>query len=262
MIYRMLNTVTGLGLALSLVSASVFAQAPDAAAPLTESTPAIQTEPVCSEPQCPIASRGAATVTVADLGAKLASLERKQRDALLSDPRALNGVVENLLITRQIALEADRASVANDPIVAARLKQAEDEVYAVVRLDDIRRTRISSNFERLAREHYQANKASYIQPRQYSVRHILINTVKRTERQAFEEAIKMRSELQGATQDKFAQMAVDRSDDPTAKQVGGILNIAEGDQNYDPGFMQGMTKLTTVGEISQPVKSHLQIAGA
>jgi peptidyl-prolyl cis-trans isomerase C len=242
-------------LILSFASTGLQAQsAPISEQPLALQAP-VDPASVCSKAECPIASRGNATITVADLGAKLNTLDTKQRDALLSDPRAFNGVIENMLITRQIANEANRAATQNDPIVKARLKLAEDEVYAVLRLDEIRATRIKGDFERLAKEHFLAHKAEYTEPQQSIVRHILIDTAKRTDAEALVEIEKLRKEVADGNQDNFARLAVERSDDPSKKQNGGMFTVAQGDPSYDPTFMEAATAITKPGTISAPVKS-------
>ena len=244
-----------LGLGLGLAHATLQAQAP----PKTELPARLAApksdEPVCSEPQCPIAMRGTATVTVADLGAKLSSLEDKQRNVLLSDPHALNGVIENLLITRQIANEADRASAAKDPIAQALLQQAADQVYAVMRLDQIRAERITGDFEKLARENFITNKSAYTQPREQVVRHILIDTTARNEEQARAEATKLHAQLAKASKDEFAVKTVELSDDPSKRQNGGMFTVAEGDAKFDPAFTIAAMALKTPGEVSPPIKS-------
>ncbi len=242
----------GIGLVLAT---SVSAQQPpttDQPASLATSDP---NAPVCSEPQCPIAIRGAATVTVADLGAKLATLEEKQRNVLLADPRALNGVIENLLITRQIALEANRARIDKDPFAQARLAQVADEVYAVMRLDEIRAERIGGDYEKLAREHYITNKVAFTKPREQVVRHILIDTTARTEAEAFAEATRLHATLAKASKDEFSAKTVEVSDDPSKRQNGGMFTVAEGDPKFDPAFVIGAMNLKTPGEVSPPIKS-------
>jgi len=207
----------------------------------------------CSKPECPIAIRGTATVTVADLAGKLIALEGKQRDLLLADPNALNGVIENLLLTRQIANEADKS--ANDPITLARLNQAHDEVYAVVRLNQIRATRITGDFERLSKEYYLANKATFNTPRQEVVRHLLIDTTERTDAEAKLLIEKLHSDLKAMNADDFAIAAVENSDDPSKSTNGGLLTVTEGSTEIDPAFMLATMALTTPGQISPPIKS-------
>lgn len=252
--YTKSSIIVAFCFALGFTQQSLQAQAPpisEQPSRVTQSAGALE----CSRPECPIAIRDDATITVADLGAKLVALDVKQRDILLSDPNSLNGVIENLLLTRQLANEADRAALANDPIAQARLKQAEDEVYAVLRLDQIRAERITGDFERLAKEHFLTNKAAYTQPREQVVRHILIDMTARTDEQARAEATRLQAQLRGSSKDAFAKAAMDNSDDASKRTNGGMFTVAEGDPAYDPAFVAASMLLKTPGDITEPVKS-------
>ncbi len=207
----------------------------------------------CTKPECPIASRGTATITVADLAGKLVALDDKQRDLLLSDPNSLNGVIENLLLTRQMANEADQTK--DDPIIRARLQQAHDEVYAVVRLDQIRATRITGDFGRLSKEYYLTNKNTFNSPRQQVVRHLLIDTTSRSDADAKALISKLHGEFKSLNVDEFAVKAVENSDDPSKSTNGGLLTVVEGSAEIDPAFMFAAQGLSKPGEVSLPVKS-------
>lgn len=233
----------------ALLMGGVTAHAQDVA------TPTPTTAAGCAEPSCPLASRGAAVVTIADLRAKLRTLEKKQQDALLSDARQLSNVIENLLVTRQIALQADMDKAAQDPILQARLAQVRDEIISVYRLDEVRAERIKGNFDTLAKEHYLTNKASMVRPREVTVRHLLVDTKNRTDAQALEVAQTLAAELKGADQARFTDVVIERSDDPSKGINGGIFTVVEGDTRLDPGFVTGAMALTRAGEISPPVKS-------
>lgn len=209
----------------------------------------------CHEPQCVVARRGTAEVTIADILAKSLSLDERQRGAVLSDPRNLNQMIENILIMRQIANEADQQKAANDPVVQASLAQARDEVIGLYQLDHIRATRVHGDFERLARENYQANKDAFKTPREVRVRHLLISSSKRSDAEALALAEKLAAELQGADEDRFASAVMEHSDDPGKSNNGGIYNVPENSTEFDQQFMQGALGLTIKGQVSKPVKT-------
>ena len=118
----------------------------------------------CQDPQCTVVKRGSTVITVADVTAKVKALEPSQQDAVLSNDKQLNKMLDDMLVLRQIANEVDPASVKDDAILQARLKLAQDEVLAIYQLDKIRAERITSDFERLAREHYLTNLATMKTP--------------------------------------------------------------------------------------------------
>ena len=210
---------------------------------------------VCTAPHCVVARRGGVEITVADVQAKAATLEPEQREALLSSSQNINQMIENLLIMRQIANEADPKSYADDPVMQARLRQVADEVIGVHQLDHIRNTRISSNFELLAKENYLANLASMKTPREGKVRHLLIGTNSRTDAEALARVQELAKELATADDDKFAAAVLEHSDDPGKTSNGGIYSVPENSTDMDPAFMQGALALTIKGQMSQPVKT-------
>jgi peptidyl-prolyl cis-trans isomerase C len=229
--------------ALGLVAAAhAFAQDP------TDKKP-------CHEPQCPVVQRGDAVVTVADVMAKLMGLDERKQNALLSDPKQINNMLENLLITRQIANDVDRDKAANDAALQARLKQATDDVLAVYRLDEIRASRIRSNFETLAREYYLANKADMHTPKIATVRHLLITPEKRGEVLAKAQIESLHEELKSANAGTFAERVLELSDDPSKATNAGIIKVIDGNTDIDEDFARAALSLSMPGEVSEPIQT-------
>ena len=209
----------------------------------------------CHEPQCPVVQRGNAVVTVADVMAKLMGLDERKQNALLSDPKQINNMLENLLITRQIAHDVNAEKAANDAALQARLEQARDDVLAVYRLDEIRATRIKSNFETLAREYYLANKADMHTPKIATVRHLLISPEKRGDVLAKAQITSLHEELRGANAGTFAEKVLELSDDPSKTTNAGIIKVIDGNKDIDEDFARAALSLTTPGELSDPIKT-------
>jgi peptidyl-prolyl cis-trans isomerase C len=232
---------------LILASALTFA----APAPAEE---APQAEP-CVEMHCVVARRGTAVVTVADVTAKVKALEPRLQGALLSDPRQINKMLENMLILRQIANEIEPAELEKDPVLQARLKQAYDEVVAVYRLDQVRAERVPKDLEQLARERYLTNMAGMKTPRQIAVRHLLVDFRKHGEAAALSLAQELATKLAGADQKRFQDMVLEASEDPGKADNAGLLSLNEESKGVDPDFLAGALALTEPGEISPPIKS-------
>lgn len=209
----------------------------------------------CHEPSCPVAKRGTAVVTVGDVMAKLMGLEPRKQDALLSDPKQLNAMLENLLITRQIANDLDQAKVAADPALQARLKQATDDVLAVYRLDEIRAERITSNFERLAKEYYLANKVDMHTPTIATVRHLLITPEKRGEVLARAQIVQLSEELKNANPSVFAEKVLELSEDPSKTSNAGIIKVVEGNTDIAEEFSDAALAIANVGEVVGPIQT-------
>ncbi len=209
----------------------------------------------CEGMDCPLAIRGTATVTVADLVAKLDSIEARHRPLLLSDGKQLENIVENMLLQRQIAQDLKATELESDPVMVAKLQQARDAVLSVARLDEIRAARLPKNFDALAREHFLISKADYIEPRSVRVRHLLIATEKRTDAEALELATEIARRLPLNDQEAFAKAVVESSEDPGKASNQGEYLVAEGNTQYDPAFSTASLGLVRVGSMTTPVKS-------
>lgn len=209
----------------------------------------------CVQPECVVVKRGTAVITVADVTAKVKTLDAHLQSALLSDPKQLNKMMEDMLIRRQIANEASPLDVQNDVLLQARLKQAQDEVLTVYRLNQIRAERVSGNFEQLARENYLTKLDAMKQPREVSVRHLLVGNQKLGEAAAQKRAKELAAQLSGADMERFQEMVLEQSDDPGKTQDAGLIKLNENTQEIDPEFLAGALALTKVGAISEPIRS-------
>lgn len=209
----------------------------------------------CLEFDCPVAKRGTAVITVADVTAKVRQLDPKVQSALMSDPKQINKMLENLLILRQIANEVDMAAAAKDPLLQARLKQAAEEVLVVYRLDQVRAARVTGDFEQLAHESYLTNMASMKSPRQVAVRHLLVDSRKYGEEAALARATDLAKRVEGGDQKQFEALVLEASDDPSKAENAGLFTVSEATKDIDQGFLEGALALTKVGQISAPVHS-------
>lgn len=208
---------------------------------------------VCWE--CPLAKRGGATVTVADVQAKLAPLGERERGAILNDGKQLEMMIDNLLLNRQLTAKAEAEVDDSDPVLAAQLRQARETVLAVVQLNRVRAERLPGDFEQLAREHYATTRATLLRPRGIKVRHLLIGTANRSTDEAAALATSLAAELKGAPDERFAARVMELSDDPGTTSNGGIYELEENDGRFDPVFTAGALGLKQIGELSAPVKT-------
>ena len=209
----------------------------------------------CVELHCVVVKRGETVITVADVTAKVKVLEPRLQAALLADPKQLNKMLEDMLIRRQIANEVPPLEAQSDVLLQARLKQAYDDVVAVYRLNQIRSERAGGNFEQLARESYMTNMEAMKEPKQLSVRHLLVSDKKYGEVAALARAEELRAQLGDADSERFQEMVLEHSDDPAKTQDAGLLKLREDTQEIDPDFLEASLALTKVGEISAPVHS-------
>lgn len=168
----------------------------------------------------PLATRGTATVTLADVDARAASVPDEQRAAVFDSPQRIESFVSNLLVNRQLANEARERGLDEDPVVQREIALAAEEVLARRRIAQLRRE-IEVDTASLAKEIYLANPARFTLPERIVVRHILVDR-KDGEAQAKAQLASIDEALAAPGAD-FAAVARELSDDHTTRADGGLL---------------------------------------
>lgn len=210
-------------------------------------------EPVCWE--CPLAKRGGAVVTVADLQARISPLSEREKGILIGDGKQLEMMVDNMLLNRQLTLQLEGQLDESDPVLTAQLRQARENVLAVAQLNRIRNERIAGDFEELAREHYATTKSTLVKPREVKVRHLLVGLEGRSVAEAESIAKELSSQMASASDAIFAAKVNELSDDSGKSINGGIYNVSEHDSHYDSAFSSAALAMDKPGSMSQPVRT-------
>lgn len=198
-------------------------------------------------PAAPAAQKVAPENTVAVVNGK--AITRSELQVLTAEIQQRGGnnipeerIVEGLIAHELMRQEASKENLQKDPVVAARLENAEREVLFQAALENYRKNATVSE-EDLKKE-YDARVGS-VKMTEYKARHILLDSE--------EEAKKVLAELKkkGA---KFEDIAKKQSKDPSAKQNAGELGWFNPKQMV-PEFSAAVAALQN-GEIGQtPVKS-------
>lgn len=198
-----------------------------------------------------VAERDGIVVTVRDLKAKVRSqVPPEARHGYFLDGQKVAGLVETTLLTGQVVRDAEAQGLDRDPKMVEELEQVRQDVLARNQVEHYIHSRPLPDFKVLAREMYRANKARHIQPREIDVRHVLISTDDRSEREALELAEQVRAMAVGG--EDFGKL-VDEYSKRGPGEDGWLRGFTP--ESYDPGFAAGVTALTNVGDISEPVRS-------
>lgn len=168
----------------------------------------------------PLATRGTASVTLADVDARAAAVPDEQRAAVFDSPQRIESFVSNLLLNRQLANEARERGYDEDPVVQREIALATEEVLARRRIAELKRD-VDVDTATLAREIYLANPARFTLPERVVVRHILVDR-KDGDEAAQQQIAAVEKALAAAGAD-FAAVARELSDDYTTKGDGGLL---------------------------------------
>lgn len=200
----------------------------------------------------PIARRGTAAVSYADIDARMSRVPEKDRAGTIGNPERLESIVSGMLLTRQLANEARAAGLDKDPAIMKEIALSAEGVLARHRLEQVGRE-AKVDVKTLAKEVYQADRAQFTIPEMRRARHVLI----RTEHRAIEDARKLAEEVLAEARKPgadFEAIAKARSEDETTKDHGGLLPEF-GPDTMEQAFYDATFALEKPGDISDIVQT-------
>ncbi|MCB1607486.1 MAG: hypothetical protein KDI71_10970, partial [Xanthomonadales bacterium] len=128
----------------------------------------------CEGTDCVLASRAGVNVYPIDLEASLGDLEPGERAGVLAKPERIERLMDNVLITRQLAEMAKKAGYDKDPIVQREMLLAAERALAEhARTDELKKRAGAADFESYAREQYAVRMDEFRVPETTEVAHIL-----------------------------------------------------------------------------------------
>lgn len=200
-----------------------------------------------------IATQGTATITFGDVDAFAARIEPPQRPNFFNSPKRIETLVSNLLVTRQLATEAEKEGLEKDPAVQAQIRIATEEILSKARVDQLRASMKLPDFDKLAKEEYIGHREKYVLPGKLDVEHVLISTDKHGDEEAKTIAEDVRKEAV-AHPDQFEALIEKYSEDPSKSANHGLMTDANS-KRYLPPFSAAAQALKLPGEISPVVKT-------
>ncbi|HQU50237.1 MAG TPA: peptidylprolyl isomerase [Casimicrobiaceae bacterium] len=208
-------------------------------------------------PDAVLAERGPAKVTRADYELELTRLPPDLRGGFATSEKRVADLLTRMLVTKELAIEAEETGVAREPYNAARLAYELERAKAQLRVAQLEKEagdafeRERANFEKRAREIYRTQPQRFTEPERVQASHILFLAQKHGADEAMALAVKARARV--AAGESFAKVASELSEDPGTRQEGGKLPpFARGEM--DSAFEKAAFSLAP-GELSQPVVS-------
>jgi len=207
-----------------------------------------------------LAETATVKLTRGDYEADIQALPPDMRGAFATDPRRITKLLNNMLVGKTLAEEARKAGADQDPMVQRRIAIETDKVLAQVQIQRIERAAgaefdsRTDQFLLKARERYTVDKDKYRTPEEVSVSHILFSIRTRTPEAALALAQEAQAKLRAGAD--FASLARELSDDTVTKGAGGHLDWFASTQ-YEPAFAKAAFELKNVGDVSEPVLSHI-----
>lgn len=197
-------------------------------------------------------------MTRADYEAAIARVPANMRFEFSMSPTRVQGVLNNLLVTKTLAAQArahgtkpaapSADGVGNDlerALAAAELQRIEADATQAFEAQ-------KPAFEAKAREIYRLDRAKFSTPEEIRLSDIAVAIEGRGEEAALARAREARRRLVGGAD--FAAVAREYSDDPTTRDKGGALPFVSREKLASE-YAKVAFALTRIGEISEPIKA-------
>ena len=199
-----------------------------------------------------VASRGGATITLADVDASLLRIPARQRADAMNSPKRIEDLVNQLLLTRQLNNIGVEQGLQRDAQVQRAIEMAGENVIGGQAVLKFREDLQLGDLEAFARERYNANPTRYDIPANVTVRHILIGSDRRSDADAL--AIANQVHARAVKGDDFEALVEEYSEDPSKGGNRGQIQDADS-AKMDPMFAEASSRLTKVGELAPVTKS-------
>lgn len=199
-----------------------------------------------------IAEQGGQVLTLGEMRTKIkVAAPADQVADFFADGGKVAKLVEELLTVEQMAALARKNGLDKDPQLKSELEMYELDWLARRQLARHMASLDEPDYEPLARERYQANKAEFVIPTSRDVRHILVMTSDKSDEEArskIDEALAALREGQN-----FDEVLHKYTEDPAIAHNGWVRNATSA--GIDPAFAAAAAALKEPGDLSEPVKS-------
>lgn len=205
------------------------------------------------QPSQIVASRGGASVSLADVDAFAETIPQKDRAHFFDNPQRIGTLISNLLLQKQLAAAARAAGLDRQPQFQAPLGSVSEKALAEAEVQRFRDSLPAPDVGQLAKEEYLAHKESYTTPEVLDVKYILIKVGPRSEAEAKALAEKVVEEAR-QNPSGFDALIAKYSDDPRKETEHGLLHEA-GSKRYVAPFAAAARALAKPGDISPVVQT-------
>jgi len=130
------------------------------------------------QPSDVVATRGDASLTVALVDEQVETMPEEIRGDYLADPQRLARLIDGMLLTRQLAAQAEQDGIQPPPAQAGGSELERVTALANALMATVAPTVTDEQVQQIARERYQANKQEYASPATYTLRHLKVSEEK------------------------------------------------------------------------------------
>jgi peptidyl-prolyl cis-trans isomerase C len=200
----------------------------------------------------PLVVNGDLSLTTLDFEAYMQRVPPGRRDEFRAEFERINPTVDGLWVRRMLAAKARQAGLDKDPLLAARVRQAQEDVLSDAYLAQVSSKVIFPNLDARALEIYKTNQKSYMTPELIKVQHILVGLTGRTREEAAARAKQIHAEATGGKED-FLALAGRYSDEPAKAKTGEAPAMPP--SSYEKPIPDVLARLKNPGDISEPVET-------
>jgi peptidyl-prolyl cis-trans isomerase C len=197
-------------------------------------------------------------LTRADFDNALERVPEKLRFEFTTSPKRVQGVLNNLLVTKTLAAQARAHGTRPALTVPKGMGSDEERALAAAEIQRIEADASrefdakKAAYEAKAREVYELDRAKYRAPEEVRLSDIAVEIKERGDAAALARAKEARQRVLAG--EDFAKVAREYSDDETTRDKGGALPFVSRER-LAKEYADGVFALTRVGEISEPIKA-------
>ena len=206
------------------------------------------------QPDLPLVVNGDVSLTTVDFEAYLQKVPENIREDFRRNASRVKPTVDGLWIQRAVAAKAQAGGLASDPVIAARIRQAADQILADAYLQQEDRKLKIPDLTARAQEIYKTRPEDFKVPEQVRVQHILVATSCRGREEALQRAKEIHSRVASADEAAFLAEVEKSSDDLSKDKNKGDLGMAKVTSFEEP-FAQAVAKMKKPGEVTGPIET-------
>jgi len=192
------------------------------------------------------------SVTALDFYSDLLRIPEVNRYEYLQSERRIEEELQSLLTNRTLADKARKAGLDKSAFVQKEIAIATDRLLASKYLLYFKEGMELPDFAPRAQEYYLTNQNEFKELETVNASHVLINTKSRSEAEALARAQEVKVKL--AAGEDFKKIALDYSDDPSAKRNGGALGYFSRGKMVKE-FEEAAFAMNTPGQLSDPIRT-------
>lgn len=210
-------------------------------------------DPVAAEATVELASKGDKVLSVAEFNAALTRVPDSRRLEFVRDPERVQTLIRQLLNNKYLAGQARQAGFDQRAEVQHLINLGRDQALARAWRDEQIAQADPADFERLARERYNADPDNFMTRETVDVTHILISNASREQ----EAARALAEDLHGQIMqnpESFDRLVEEYSEDEGTASSGGRLDDVPRNRLVKP-FADAAFALESAGDISDVVET-------